>query len=230
MRSIREYLRKFDFPFYVWAAWEDHIVRRVSTFACSLWVKMLLRLYGCPFGRNLQVDGIPIIRMHRRGRLRFGCNCKLNSRLRSNLVGGCHPVILDCRYNGRIVFGDNSGCSFAVLSSRSSIRIGNNVKIGGNVRIYDHDFHSPNPYARRGPERVGDIPTKPICIGDDVFIGANAIILKGVTVGDRAIIGAGSVVSRDVPADEVWAGNPARKVGDYRDRNTKFAEESNVAV
>lgn len=193
-------------------------------------LRLMLNLYGCSYGPNLTADGLPIIRMHRRGRLSFGRNCKLNSRLRSNLVGGCHPVILDCRYNGRIVFGDNSGCSFAVLSSRSSIRIGNNVKTGGNVRIYDHDFHSLNPYARRGPERFSDIPTKPICIGDDVFIGANSIILKGVTVGDRAIIGAGSVVSCDVPADEVWAGSPARKVRDYRDRNAKFAEESKIAV
>jgi acetyltransferase-like isoleucine patch superfamily enzyme len=57
-------------------------------------------------------------------------------------------------------------------------------------------------------DQVG-IKSSPVKIGDDVFIGANALILKGVTIGDRAIVGAGSVVARDAPEDEVWAGNPA---------------------
>ena len=52
--------------------------------------------------------------------------------------------------------------------------------------------------------------TKPVRIGEDVFIGAHSIILKGVTIGDRSIVGAGSVVTKAIPADEVWAGNPAR--------------------
>ena len=47
-------------------------------------------------------------------------------------------------------------------------------------------------------------------IGEDVFIGAHSIILKGVTIGARSIVGAGSVVTKDIPADEVWAGNPAK--------------------
>lgn len=54
-----------------------------------------------------------------------------------------------------------------------------------------------------------DSATKPIVIGDDVFIGTNSIIFKGVTIGDRTVIGAGSVVTRDVPADAIAAGNTA---------------------
>lgn len=50
---------------------------------------------------------------------------------------------------------------------------------------------------------------KPVNIGNDVWIGNNVIILKGVCVGDRAIVGAGSIVTKDVPADSVVAGNPA---------------------
>jgi acetyltransferase-like isoleucine patch superfamily enzyme len=52
--------------------------------------------------------------------------------------------------------------------------------------------------------------SEPIVIGDDVFIGANSIVLKGVNIGDRSIIGAGSVVSKNIPADEIWAGNPIK--------------------
>jgi acetyltransferase-like isoleucine patch superfamily enzyme len=79
------------------------------------------------------------------------------------------------------------------------------------VRIFDHDFHALDFEARRSP--VNDqrgVKCRPITIGDDVLIGTNVTVLKGVHIGCRAIIGAGSVVTCDVPADEVWAGNPVR--------------------
>ena len=87
------------------------------------------------------------------------------------------------------------------------------VLLGGGVKIMDSDAHSLD-YEKRGKGHQIDIPmTKPVTIGDDVFVGANAMILKGVTIGQRAIIGAGSVVTKNVPAGEIWAGNPARKIG-----------------
>lgn len=54
-----------------------------------------------------------------------------------------------------------------------------------------------------------DIKSRPVNIGKNVFVGGHVIILKGVTIGDGAIIGAGSVVTKDVPTNEIWAGNPA---------------------
>ena len=51
---------------------------------------------------------------------------------------------------------------------------------------------------------------KPVVIGNDVFIGAKSIILKGVTIGENSVIGAGSVVTKSVPANQIWAGNPAK--------------------
>lgn len=50
----------------------------------------------------------------------------------------------------------------------------------------------------------------PVVIGDNVFIGAKCIILKGVTIGENSIVGAGSVVTKSIPANEIWAGNPAK--------------------
>jgi acetyltransferase-like isoleucine patch superfamily enzyme len=85
------------------------------------------------------------------------------------------------------------------------------VKIGGNVVIYDTDFHSLNPLERNHiPENLNSLQAKPVLIKKGVFIGAHSIILKGVTLGENAVIGAGSVVTRDVPSNEVWAGNPAK--------------------
>ena len=50
----------------------------------------------------------------------------------------------------------------------------------------------------------------PVVIEDNVFIGARCIILKGVTIGENSVVGAGSVVTKSIPANEIWAGNPAK--------------------
>ena len=77
--------------------------------------------------------------------------------------------------------------------------------------IYDSNFHSLDWRKRRNRlEDIADAKKSPICIGDYVFIGAHCIIGKGVTIGDKSIIAAGSVVTRDVPAGEIWGGNPAK--------------------
>ena len=74
---------------------------------------------------------------------------------------------------------------------------------------------------------------RPVTIGDDVWIGANALILKGVSIGDRAIVGAGAVVTKDVAADVVVAGNPARvvkRLGAPADRATENGRVSDVPL
>ncbi len=134
----------------------------------------------------------------------------LRSTKRTNLVGLLNPVILDTRRGGRIEIGENSSGSGVVISSKELISIGKNVKLGGNVRIFDHDFHSFDFEERRDPETYSQLKSAPINIGDDVFIGTNATILKGITIGNRVIIGASSVVAKSIPSDEVWAGNPAK--------------------
>jgi acetyltransferase-like isoleucine patch superfamily enzyme len=114
------------------------------------------------------------------------------------------------------------------IISRSSIVIGDFVTIAWNVTIYDHDSHSLNHLERRNDieqqlldNRTGDfiknklwtvVSTRPIIIGNDVWIGMNATILKGVTIGDGAIIAAGAVVTKNVEAWTIVAGNPAKCV------------------
>ncbi|HVM62078.1 MAG TPA: DapH/DapD/GlmU-related protein [Verrucomicrobiae bacterium] len=210
---VRQFIVKYDFPAHLFVLF-DIATAHLSTLFWTLRTKLLLRLLGCSYGRNLRVDGHTIIRVARRGAIRLGENVVINSRSGSNLVGRTNPTILHCMGEGRIEFGDNSGCSFAVFSSKTSIRIGNYTKIGGNARIYDHDYHALDPLSRRSPDSdIAGCKTAPVTIGDDVLIGANAIILKGVTVGDRSVIGAGAVVSlKDIPSDSLVAGNPAHVI------------------
>ncbi|WP_281421535.1 DapH/DapD/GlmU-related protein [Thermus brevis] len=71
------------------------------------------------------------------------------------------------------------------------------------------------------PLGVTDRPLPPPVIGDGVWIGAHAIILRGVRIGDRAVIAAGAVVTKDVPPGEIWGGVPARRIGVYKDISVK---------
>ena len=90
------------------------------------------------------------------------------------------------------------------------LTIGNNVKIGGGTCIYTTDFHSLDAKIRCSSEDMHHRKCAPVSIHDNVFIGAHSIILKGVTIGENSIIGAGSVVTKSVPANQIWAGNPAK--------------------
>ena len=122
-------------------------------------------------------------------------------------------VLLQTLGEGKIRIGDGTGASAVVVSSRAEITIGRSVCVGGNVRILDHDFHALDHLARRLPmsEQEKSIRREPIAIGDDVFIGTNAIILKGVSIGDRSIVAAGAVVFKgQYPSDSIIAGNPAK--------------------
>ena len=174
----------------------------------TLRARVSCALQGCKVGSGFRSTGAIRIKARAAASIVIGDQVRLLAHWRSNRVGLCGPVILHTWEGGRIEIGDHTGASSVVISSRSGVKIGKHCNIGGNVRIFDHDFHSLDAKVRRGPRGCDDCTTKPITIGDDVFIGAQSIILKGVTIGDRAIIGAGSVVTKDVSADAIVAGNP----------------------
>ena len=89
--------------------------------------------------------------------------------------------------------------------------IGKDCLFGANVTVVDTDFHHINP-ALRHNSNACHRDAKPVAIGDNVFVGMGAMILKGVSIGDNSVIGAGSVVSKDIPANVIAAGNPCRVI------------------
>jgi len=172
---------------------------------------------GVRFGKNLRTFGLPFVYKHRNATIILEDNVTLTSWSRFNLAGINHKVILAAP-NGRsrIYIGSGSGLSGSVLHSKSSITIGKRVGIGANVNVFDNDFHPIN-YLDRGANLNETLLTQAISIEDDVWIGANSMILKGVNIGKGAIIGAGSVITKDIPPFTMWAGNPAKfikKLGD----------------
>ncbi|HET6980360.1 MAG TPA: acyltransferase [Pyrinomonadaceae bacterium] len=128
--------------------------------------------------------------------------------------------------NAVIEIGDYCYIANASLVCSEHIRIGSRVMIAGGVTIADSDFHPLAPASRLADtvalSPIGDrtkrprIQTRPVHIEDDVWIGYNATILKGVTVGAGALVGPGALVVRDVPAGAEVAGNPAVVVSEHR--------------
>lgn len=179
------------------------------------WERLLnlvtLRRKKVDYPKSIRFHGV--MRIYGRGQIRIGENVLINSKESANPGMGCNPRTVFAVPTGTLEIGDNTGMSGTAIFCADHIRIGSHVLLGGGVKIMDTDAHSLD-YGKRGRGSKIDIPvTKPVAIGDHVFVGANAMILKGVTIGEKAIIGAGSVVTRDVPAGEVWAGNPAKKIG-----------------
>lgn len=190
----------------------DVLCIRADMLCSTLRTRISMWFQGCVCGEGFQSSGKVRLKSRATGDMILGNHVRLLAGWRSNRVGLSIPVMLHTWEGGRIEIGDFTGASSLVISSRSGVRIGSHCNLGGNVRIFDHDFHALDAEVRRGPCDGENCATRPVVIGDDVFIGANAIILKGVTIGDRAVIGAGSVVTRDVPADCIAAGNPATVV------------------
>jgi acetyltransferase-like isoleucine patch superfamily enzyme len=123
---------------------------------------------------------------------------------------GSGEIMLQARTpDAEIVIGQNTIFSNnTVLCAVRSIRIGNFCRIGDGVSIADADFHEINPATR--DKSVGVI--KPVNIGDNVWIGSRAMVLKGASIGDNSIIGAMSVVTSDIPANCIAVGIPAKVI------------------
>lgn len=201
---------KYDFPMILPVAVE-RVYRKFTKGYCWLRSRLLVCMWGIKHGRSVMFQGKAIIRTRKSGEITVGNNVIFNSQRNTNLVGLMGSTILDTLGGGKIVIGDHSGFSSVVMSSRTLIKIGSRVKVGGNVRIFDHDFHSLEADYRRTLEDRQHIRSKAVFIGDDCFIGTNAIILKGTHLGARTIVAAGSVVfGLDVPEDSIVKGNPAK--------------------
>ena len=155
-------------------------------------------------------SGLPIINISRTGYLKIGDNCKINSSTNSNPIGRNTPSMLIVRDGAQLIIGNNVGMSGSTIICHKEVNIGNNVKIGGNVCVYDTDFHSLKSKERAITEEdKSKTKSKKVILENNVFIGAHSTILKGVTIGENSIVGACSLVSKDVPANEIWGGNPA---------------------
>jgi acetyltransferase-like isoleucine patch superfamily enzyme len=99
-----------------------------------------------------------------------------------------------------------------LISVAKSVRIGNDCLFAGEVKILDNNSHSLDYVQRRANAPLEPEDVAPVVIDEDVWIGTNCMVLKGVKIGRGAVIAAGAVVTKDVPPFTVAAGNPARVI------------------
>lgn len=171
--------------------------------------RLILKANGAVFGKNLQIPG-KVSWLIEGSKLNIGDNFYLSSGNGVNPIASNLQADVYVEPGAALTIGNNVGMSSTRLWIHESVRIGNNVKIGGCVLITDTDAH-PMDYVVRCSSNEGT-KSAPVVIEDDVWVGAHCIILKGVTIGARSIIGAGSVVTNSIPVDCVAAGNPCRVI------------------
>lgn len=185
---------------------------KITFYVFSLLYISIIRISNnIKLGTNSQFNGFPRFIINTKGSMIIGNKFRINSGSYFNPIGRNQRCIFYVGENAKLKIENNVGMSSIAIFCEKSISIGNNVRIGGNVVIYDTDFHSLNYNERVAlPEKKDNVKRINVEIGDNVFIGAHSLILKGVTIGDNSIIGSGSVVSKSIPKNEIWAGNPVR--------------------
>jgi acetyltransferase-like isoleucine patch superfamily enzyme len=160
--------------------------------------------------QNFTTSGIPYVMVARKGSFKIGKCLAMNNGIKGNPIGCYSKCTFFVNKGASLTIGNDVGVSQTAIICHDNIVIGDKVKIGGGVKIYDTDFHSLDPVVRASKEDQNQKKTAAVFIEDNVFIGAYSIILKGLTIGENSIIGAGSIVTKSVPKNQIWAGSPAK--------------------
>lgn len=158
---------------------------------------MKIILYKALFSRNIKFNSLL--------KLRIGKNLKIVVEDDSSIIKlgsdiSCRDYITFRLSGGELVIGNGVFFnSFVSINCMKKIVIGNNCLFGENVKIYDHNhiFNEKKLIKEQG------FKCKEIKIGNNVWIGSNCVILKGVNIGDNVVIGAGTIVRKDIPSETV---------------------------
>ena len=157
--------------------------------------------------------GEPLISKVANSRIVMGKGVVIISDSQYNRSGINHPAIIATEAPGaEIIIGDGVGMSGSSIVAVERIQIGDYTMLGANTNIYETDFHCMDANQRLNQKNILDAKHSPIYIGTQCWLASNVTVLKGVKIGDRAVVGAMSLVNRDVPADAMVAGVPAKTI------------------
>lgn len=177
------------------------------------WFVRRLTVAGVTVEGRLTVFGAPIVDLHPGSSVVLHDGVVLVSRSQWTALGVSRPTIIRTMAPAaEISVGAESGLSGTTLCAAVGITLGARVLCGADVVIADTDFHPVDTVPRVGLPTPAGKPQDAILIGDDVFLGARSLVLKGVAIGAGTVVGAGSVVTSSLPAGVVAGGNPARVI------------------
>lgn len=163
-----------------------------------------LRMRGAKVGKNVRCNGFPYIKIRKGGRLIIEDDVMLNAVPWSNAHVSARSFNIFVAKDATLIIRKGAGISGTRLIAMKEIDIGSKVLIGGGCLICDSDMHEI-PLGSSG-----DVRSEPIHIGEETFVGAQTIILKGITIGNNSVIGAGAVVSKSIPSHSLAVGNPSK--------------------
>lgn len=195
------------------------LVSLQSKFRCRIfstfWFRVYCRAAGIRLGQGIQVFGRAIVVRYPGTTISIGDNSIFNAcfkHLSAGLGFGLKIRTL-CR-NARIQIGASCELNACALICRTTeIILEDNVLIGAGTIIMDSDFHSLEPRKRIPGQKTAAFENdSPVHIGENVWIGLNVTLLKGVCIGKNSVIAAGSVVTHKIPPNVVAAGIPAKVV------------------
>jgi len=175
---------------------------KINTLCWTLIVVSGARSRGITLGARCVFYGRTKFKKANTAIIQVGKQVVFRSKATSNLIGINRPCIITALdSSARLTIGNHCGFSGTVIGCFSEITIGNHVRCGANTLITDGDWHS-NDYRSGKPS--------PIYIENNVWLGVNVTVLKGVTIGQNSIIGANSLVVKSIPANCVAGGNPCK--------------------
>lgn len=158
--------------------------------------------WNITIGNNSRFLGCSYFRKFKNSKIIIGDNFTCVSNVGHNIIYRSCSIGTYAE-DAVLQIGNKVGVSGCIIACFKSISIGNNVRIGGNCVILDGDFHTDD-------YRSGKC--KEIVIDDNVWLGMDSKILKGVHIGQNSVIGAGSIVTKDIPANVIAAGNPCKVI------------------
>jgi acetyltransferase-like isoleucine patch superfamily enzyme len=185
-------------------------LRKSLAKAMGLLYRLYLSRLGVECGDRLLLIGIPFIHARAGSSIKIGSGVRMASSELGNAVGLNHRCIVrTIAQKAIIAIGDGVQMSGATILAREQITIEKNVFIGANCTVVDSDFHPLDP-GDRVSMRNNSVLSAPVHLEENVWLGMNVIVLKGVTIGRNTVVGAGSVVTRSLPPNIIAGGNPAK--------------------
>ncbi len=183
------------------------ILRIIPTILTKLHTQLLNCRRNIEIGANSKVYYRSIIvNKSKRGGVKIGEGCTIGRKAKGYHAGmPFYTTLLNDGNDSHIIIGDNCRLNGAYVHAQNNITIGNNCVLAAGISIIDSNGHELYSKDRT----IGHDTSKPIRIGNNVWIGLNSIILKDTTIGDNSVVAAGSVVKGHFPANSLLQGNPA---------------------
>ena len=214
---IKKIYKKLNNSFFLAAIYEKFFVYNLNEMVGSITIYFFKFIYS----KNLKIKtgikcwGTFLMRIQEKASVNIGKNCTIVSNNNRAGITIFTKFKLTALFDSKISIGNNVSFNGTSISCRTtSIKIGDGTIVGPNVIIVDSDFHGIYPPENRENNLDYD-SDRPVNIGDNVWIGMNTIVLKGVNIGNNSVVAAGSIVNNDIPSNCIVGGNPAKIIKEF---------------